>query len=495
MTTSVVEEFDVLIVGAGVSGIGFACRLRQLCPDKTFCVLEKRTSPGGTWDYLDFPGIRSDTDMWMYAYPFQPWEHEQSMASKSLILDYLQKTIDGHGVKPCIRYKEEAVAAVWQSDLARWKVETSKGKLYSCQFIMQASGYFEFDDGYVPSFKGSENFNGEIVHTHKLTQDESRYVGRNVAVIGSGATAVTLVPFMAASAQHLTMVQRSPSHIVGIPSDTCVLRPLKPYLSTGLFYNINRWVRVARNAAVVTLCEKCPELMGKHILKENITKLNNDESLRKHFTPRYNVWDERVCLTNDDTLFEGINAGRITMVTGDIDRFVEDGILMQDGTRINADLVVCATGMNLQQNMPFSTMKVSIDGEEVRGPSRLIYKGCMLSGVPNFLFSFGYLKAGAWTQKSDLTAMFGCRLIKYMTSKGLASCCPLRDESMVEQPMHSFSSGYIKRAEANGGLPKVGATSPWDRPENYFKDTWRYLYAPVDEKSLQFHQATPPSRL
>lgn len=488
------EEFDVIIIGAGISGVGAACRLQQLCPGRSYCLLDRREHIGGTWDFFQFPGVRSDSDMWTYAYPFQPWHHPKILAPRSVILDYMQGTADDHGLMRHIRFGEDVAKASWSSAKGRWHVETAQGHQYSCQFIMMCTGYYEYDTGFQPTFEGRDSFKGKVIHPQEFTPD-IEYAGRKVAVVGSGATAITMLPVVAEKAEHVAWVQRSPSYIASRPSELNSFGWLRPYISADAFYYLNRW----RSMLLMTMVTKGVALFPKQaknaVLKETAEKLEGASiNMKKDFTPRYFPWEERFCMIPDDDLFDALKSGRVSVTTGPIERLTESGILIRDGIEVEADIIVMATGMNVQQNLPFSNIQVTIDGESnVRGASRMIYKSCMLSGVPNLTFAFGYLKGGSWTQKSDLTAVFACRLLNHMAGRGLAYCCPHRDPAVAETRMHDFSSGYLARAEEN--LPKTGAEAPWDRPENFYRDYWRLTFAPLAEKSLHFHAGNIRSRL
>jgi monooxygenase len=478
------EHVDVLIVGAGLSGIGAACHLQANCPGKSYAILEARERTGGTWDLFKYPGIRSDSDMYTLGYSFRPWTQAKSIADGSSILDYVRQTAADNGVDEKIRFNHRVLRAEWSSERARWTVEAQHGEgesvRISCNFLFLCSGYYRYDEGYTPEFPGSEQFAGRIVHPQHWDEDVD-YAGKRVVVIGSGATAVTLVPSMADSAAHVTMLQRSPTYIVSLPAEDPVAKLLRRFLPAKVSYPIMRWKNVLMTMASFQLSRRRPQAM-KAVLRKGLERqLPAGYDIDTHFNPSYNPWDQRLCLVPNGDLFEAISAGRASVVTDRIERFTETGIRLVSGAEMEADVVVTATGLNL---VALGGMEFSVDGQDVTLADTMSYKGMMLSGVPNMAFSVGYTNA-SWTLKCDLTCEYVCRLINHMDEAGLRQCTPHnRDPRVAERPFIDFSSGYVLRSIDQ--FPKQGSKAPWKLHQNYPMDILNLRFGSVDDGVMEF---------
>ena len=398
------EHVDVLIVGAGLSGIGAACRLQQRCPDKTFAILEARGTSGGTWDLFRYPGVRSDSDMFTLSYPFRPWSGSRAIADGASILDYLRATAREHGIDERIRYHHRVVTAEWSSDDARWTVEVERGDTgetlrVTCAFLFTCTGYYRYDEGYTPEFAGAERFDGEIVHPQFWREDVD-YTGKRVVVIGSGATAVTLIPALAERARHVTMLQRSPSYVLSLPADDPLAGLLGRVLPSRLAYSIVRWKNVLLALAIFRFSRRRPARMRRLLRAAAVRRLPDGFDVDTHFNPRYDPWDQRMCIAPDGDLFEAIGAGRVSVVTDRVETLTETGIALASGAELEADLIVTATGLKM---VPFGGIRLSVDGRDVDLGAALVYRGMQIEGVPNMAFAFGYTNQ-SWTLGADLTA-------------------------------------------------------------------------------------------
>ncbi len=479
------EHVDVLIVGAGLSGIGAACHLQHNCQGKSYAILEARDRTGGTWDLFKYPGIRSDSDMYTLGYSFRPWTQAKSIAEGSSILDYVRQTAAEHGVEEQIRFNHRVVRADWSSTDARWSVEATRGEegesvRMSCNFLFLCSGYYRYDEGYTPEFTGSEHFAGRIVHPQHWDEDID-YAGKRVVVIGSGATAVTLVPAMAESAAHVTMLQRSPSYIVSLPAEDPVAKLLRRFLPAKVAYPIMRWKNVLLTMLSFQLSRRRPQAMKALVRKGLERQLPPGYDIDTHFKPSYDPWDQRLCLVPNGDLFESISAGRASVVTDRIERFIETGIKLVSGAELEADVIVTATGLNL---VALGGMEFSVDGKDVTLADTMSYKGMMLSGVPNMAFSVGYTNA-SWTLKCDLTCEYVCRLLNHMEEAGLRQCTPHnRDPRVSERPFIDFSSGYVLRSIDQ--FPKQGSKAPWRLHQNYPLDILNLRFGSVDDGVMEF---------
>ena len=490
MADTSLEHFDVLIVGAGLSGIGAACHLQRSCPQKTYAILEARDRIGGTWDLFRYPGIRSDSDMYTLGYGFRPWRDAKAIADGSSILEYVRDTAREHGVEEQIRFEHRVVRAEWSSEDARWTVEATRGEdsetvRLSASFLLMCSGYYRYDEGYTPEFHGAERFAGEIVHPQHWSEDVE-YSGKRVIVIGSGATAVTLVPALAQRARHVTMLQRSPSYIVSLPAEDPIANFLRRVLPSKLAYSIVRWKNVALTMLSFQLSRRRPALIKGLVRRGVARRLPADFDIDTHFKPSYGPWDQRLCLVPDGDLFDAICAGSASIVTDSIDTFTEKGIRLASGAELEADLIVTATGLNL---LALGGVQFVVDGDQVTLSERLSYKGMMLSGVPNMAVTFGYTNA-SWTLKCDLTCEYVCRLLKHMDERGYVQCTPEnRDPSVTEEPFIDFSSGYVLRAIDK--FPRQGSKRPWRLYQNYALDIVALRYGGIDDAAMRFSGSVP----
>jgi cation diffusion facilitator CzcD-associated flavoprotein CzcO len=471
-TTQQVEHFDVLIVGAGLSGIGAGYHLLHKCPSKSFVLLEGRDCIGGTWDLFRYPGIRSDSDMFTLGYSFKPWTNPKAIADGPSILNYVRDTAAENGIDRKIRFRHKVKRASWSTPDARWTVEAERTSgegapetvRFTCNFLFGCSGYYRYEEGYTPEFSGRDDFKGEIVHPQKWPQSLD-YAGKRVVVIGSGATAVTLVPEMAKTAGHVTMLQRSPTYVVARPAQDELAIKLRKRLGEYLAYHLIRWRNVLLGMYFFQLSRRKPARVKELILGGVRMALGPDYDVATHFNPRYNPWDQRLCLVPDGDLFRSIREKRASVVTSEIDRFTEKGIRLKDGSELEADIIVTATGLVLQV---LGGMEVTVDGRAVDFAKTLNYKGMMYSDVPNLASAFGYTNA-SWTLKCDLTCEYVCRLINYMDRHGYKACMPHNvDPTLAELPALSFTSGYVQRSIAK--LPKQGSKRPWRLYQNYALD-------------------------
>ena len=478
------EHVDVIIVGAGLSGIGGACHLKRECPQKKFVILEGRDAMGGTWDLFRYPGVRSDSDMYTLGYRFRPWRDNKSMAGGPAILSYIRETAADYKVDEMIRYNHRVRRASWSSDDARWTIEAETGPdntlvQLSCDFLYLCTGYYDYDSGYTPAWPGVERFRGTIVHPQKWPEDLN-YDDKRVVVIGSGATAVTLVPAMAERARHVTMLQRSPSYIVSRPAEDKVANILRKVLPARAAYMLARWKNVLAGSFFYNLARKRPRVF-KWMVARGVRKELREKYDSKHFTPPYNPWDQRLCLVPDSDLFRSIRDGRVSVVTDHIDTFTEDGLLLKSGERLEADIIVTATGLVLKL---FSGMQLVTDGVLVDIPKTLVYKGMMFSDVPNLAFAVGYTNA-SWTLKCDLAAAYVCRLLNHMDHHNYNVCTPrINDPDIEEEPVIDFNSGYVLRALDS--LPRQGSKTPWRLHQNYVKDLSMMRYGRVEDGTMEF---------
>jgi monooxygenase len=474
-----IEHTDVLIVGAGLSGVGAACHLRRECPDKSVVVLEARDSIGGTWDLFRYPGIRSDSDMFTLGYRFRPWTEPKAIADGSSILRYIKETARDFDVQRLIRLNHRVVSASWSSEESRWTVtvdrtDTGERVSISCTFLYVCSGYYRYDEGFSPEFPGVERFGGPVIHPQHWPEDLD-YRGKRVVVIGSGATAVTLVPTLAESAQHVTMLQRSPSYIMSLPARDPIADRLRERLPQKLAYAIVRWKNALLGTASYQLSRRRPELMKSLLRKAAIKQLPDGYEVDTHFAPAYNPWDQRLCLIPDGDLFTSIRDGRASVVTDHIDTFTESGIRLQSGAEIDADIVVSATGLNV---LAIGGLQLAVDGRVVNLPETVSYKGMMLSGVPNFAWTIGYTNA-SWTLKADLVAEYVCRLLKHMGRHNYAAVMPDATSATAANPIIDLASGYVLRSVAD--LPKQGDRAPWRLHQNYVRDVRLLRRGPIDD--------------
>ena len=480
------EHFDVLVVGAGISGIGAGYHLQAECPDRRYAILEGRDTIGGTWDLFRYPGIRSDSDMHTLGYAFRPWTEGSTLADGPSILRYLNDTAREYGIDQRIRFNHRVKRASWSSEQSRWTVDVEQTKTgetvqMSCNFLLMCSGYYDYEEGHAPEFPGSERFGGRIVHPQFWPEDLD-YKGKRIIVIGSGATAVTLVPELAKKAEHVTMLQRSPTYVVSIPNIDALSRKLKTALPEPMAHTLTRWKNILFSMAFYQLSQLMPGQV-KRILMDAIKKQVGDGvDVDKHFNPRYDPWDQRVCFVPDGDLFDALRERRASVVTDHIECFNERGIMLRSGEQLEADLIVTATGLKV---LPMAGVTLQIDGEDVDFSQLLAYRALMFSGVPNFALCFGYTNA-SWTLKADLTSEFVCRILNHMRRGGYASATPVLDDpdAVSEEPFMALSSGYIQRALPY--LPKQGNKAPWRLQQNYLLDVITLRHRKVDDGVLRF---------
>jgi monooxygenase len=490
LATESPEHVDVLIVGAGLSGIGAARHLQSECPGKSYAIIEARDRIGGTWDLFKYPGIRSDSDMYTLGYVFKPWEDAKSIADGASILSYVRETARENGIERKIRFNRRAVRAEWSSPDARWSIEivctdTDERVRMTCSFLFMCSGYYRYDEGYTPEFPGRDSFAGQIVHPQHW--DESLdYADKRVVVIGSGATAVTLVPAMARSAAHVTMLQRSPSYIVSLPDEDPIAKALRRFLPAKLAYPIVRWKNVLLTMASFQVSRRRPAAMKAFVKARLQRALPSGYDIDTHFTPNYDPWDQRLCLVPNGDLFRALGDGSASIVTDRIERFTENGIRLVSGAELDADVIVTATGLNL---LALGGLELCVDGEEIALADTMSYKGMMLSGVPNMALAVGYTNA-SWTLKCDLTCEYVCRLLNHMSAHGYARCVPKRDPSVAERPFIDFSSGYVLRSLDR--FPKQGSKAPWRLHQNYALDIVNLRFGSVQDSAMEFSGAPAP---
>jgi cation diffusion facilitator CzcD-associated flavoprotein CzcO len=480
------EHHDVLIVGAGLSGIAAACHLRRKCPEKSFAILEARQAIGGTWDLFRYPGIRSDSDMFTLGYSFAPWTQPDAIADGERIRNYIRQTARDHGVEDSVRFGHRVVSAEWSSQAACWTVGVERdgaGAWLSCDFLFVCSGYYDYEEPFAPEFPGSEQFAGRLLHPQHWPEDLD-YSGRRVLVIGSGATAVTLVPAMAERAAHVTMLQRSPTYIVSLPSRDALVDRLHRSLPDRLVFPLARWKNTLQMTLAYQASRRWPRQARQLIRREVARQLPEGYDVDTHFNPRYNPWEQRLCVVPDGDLFRAIRAGRATVVTDEIETFTERGVRLASGGELEADVIVTATGLNL---VLMGGIEVSVDGRRIDFADTVVYKGMMFSGVPNLALAIGYTNA-SWTLKCDLVCHYVCRLLDHMDRHGYTRCLPLApDPSLPRERFMDLSSGYIVRALDR--LPTQGPRPPWRVHQNYLLDLHLFRCASLEDEGMQFSRA------
>jgi len=483
------RHFDVLVIGAGLSGIGAAWHLQARCPDRSYAILEGRDTMGGTWDLFRYPGVRSDSDMYTLGYRFRPWREGKAIADGPSIKRYIEETAREFGIDRHIRYGHRVTAASWSSEAAQWTVDVEIGAdgartQFTCGFLYTCTGYYDYARGYMPEWPGMGDFGGQLVHPQHWPEGLD-YAGKRVVVIGSGATAVTLVPAMASgqdAASHVTMLQRSPSYIAEQPGTDGIAQLLRRVLPAKAAYGATRWKNVLRSMFYFTLARTKPELFARSLRKEQRRALGPDFDVDTHFTPRYAPWNERLCIVPDGDLYQVLRDGSASMVTDEIEAFDATGIRLKSGAHLDADIVVAATGLNLRL---LAGVTLVVDGETVDFSRTMTYKGMMCSDIPNIASAFGYTNA-SWTLKCDLVAEHVCRLLNYMRAHGYVQVTPRRDPSVGEIPVLDFSSGYVQRALPT--LPKQGTRAPWRLDQNYVKDLITMRMKRVDDPALEFRR-------
>jgi monooxygenase len=482
------EHFDVLIMGAGLSGIDAAHHLQKLCPNKSYVILEQRDRMGGTWDLFRYPGVRSDSDMLTMGYSFRPWTSPKAISPGDDIRDYISATARDEGLDRNIRFRHQIKRAAWSSAEARWTVQAVR-KLpdgreepvaLTCNFLFSCAGYYRYSGGYTPEFPDIDVFQGRVVHPQAWPQDLD-YSGKRMVIIGSGATAVTLVPALAKTAGHVTMLQRSPTYIISMPEQDTKANWLRSVLPAMWAYRLSRWKNVGFMIYLYQLSQRFPNFIKEGLLKKVREELGPDYDVATHFTPRYKPWEQRLCLVPDSDLFQAIKSGRAGVATGEIETFTGNGIRLKSGEELHADIIVTATGLVMQT---FGGIELSVDGRDIDPGETLAYKGVMMSGVPNLASVFGYINA-SWTLKADLICNYVCRLLNFMDSKGLRQVTPMnRGEQAAAPFVENFSSGYMQRALTK--WPKQGSKPPWRVHQNYIRDTITLKWTPVDDGALEF---------
>ena len=481
------EHFDILIIGAGLSGIDAAYRLQTALPRKSYAILEARDSIGGTWDLFRYPGVRSDSDMHTLGFPFRPWHAEQSIVGGADICNYIRDTATEFGIDRKIRLGHKVVRASWSTSEARWTIEARvkvDGRIVRlcCNFLYMCSGYYDYDKGFSPEFPGMKQFAGQILHPQEWPE-KLDYAGKQIVVIGSGATAVTLAPALAKEAAHVTMLQRSPTYVATRPAKDAIALWLYRHLPKSVAARLIKWKNVAYGSAMYYLARSRPEKFKGLIIEGVRRQLSDGYDVARHFTPSYNPWDQRLCLVPDGDLFASIRSGQVSIVTDTIETFVESGICLKSGKTLVADIIVSATGLVVKL---MGGAEILVDGVIAKFNEKMLYKGAMFSGVPNLAVAFGYTNA-SWTLRCDLTARYVCRLLKYMDHKGWSIALPyLADPSMASEPLLNFSSGYVRRAD--GVLPRQGQKAPWRVKQNYAKDVADFTFGSISDGTLRFYQ-------
>ena len=482
------EHVDVLVVGAGISGIGAGYHLNTMCPSRTYAILEGRADIGGTWDLFRYPGVRSDSDMHTLGFRFKPWTEAKAIADGPDILRYLHNTMNEFDIARHIRFGHLVKTAQWSSETSQWTVHVERvgtGDIvtFTCGFLFMCSGYYRYSEGFTPEFPGRERFQGQIIHPQKWTSDVA-YSGKRVVVVGSGATAITLVPAMAKDAEHVTMLQRSPTYIAARPDVDAFANKLRKYLPAKIAYAITRLKNTKYQQLVYSRSRTHPDKVKEILLKGVREQLGPDYDIEKDFTPSYNPWDQRLCLAPNGDLFQAMREGKASVVTDTIDTFDETGILLSSGQHLDADVIVTATGLQL---VTLGEVQFEVDGKPINFADTWTYKGVAYSGVPNLASSFGYINA-SWTLRSDLTCEYVCRLLNHMAKTGTTQCTPqLRDEdlNMPERPwIDSFSAGYMSRVMHM--FPRQGNHAPWVNPQNFARDKKMFRRAPLDDGAMQF---------
>jgi monooxygenase len=481
------EHVDVLIVGAGLSGIGAAHHLQAAFPRRSYVILEARDAIGGTWDLFRYPGVRSDSDMQTLGYRFRPWTAAKAIADGPSILRYVRDTATDAGIDCRIRYRHRVTRASWSSTDVRWTVEATHGTEtvhLTCSFLLICSGYYRYDRGYQADLPGIGNFRGQVVHPQQWPEDLD-YAGQRVVVIGSGATAVTLVPAMAETAGHVTMLQRSPTYIISLPTEDPIDARFRKLFGVRRAYPLTRWKNVLVTTLIYQLSQRRPRMMRNWIRNMTIKQLPAGYDVDTHFKPVYNPWDQRLCLVPDGDLFRAIRDQRASVVTGRIETFTEHGVRLESGQELAADIVVTATGLQL---LALGGIQLAVDGRDIRLPDTMAYKGMMLSGVPNFAFTIGYTNA-SWTLKADLVSEFVCRLLAHMDSRGYDQCVPVNDDPRVtDRPLLDFQAGYVLRAIDQ--FPKAGSRAPWRLGMSYLNDVLKLRHGQIDDGTMRFSRVT-----
>ncbi len=476
------KHFDVLIVGAGISGIGAAYHLQTECPGRSYAILEGRENLGGTWDLFRYPGIRSDSDMYTLGFSFKPWKEQRAIADGNAILRYLHETVEENGIEKHIQFSQHVQSASWSSETSTWtlRVQTTEAIVeYSCSFLFACSGYYDYEEGYTPNFPKIDAYEGTVVHPQHWPADLD-YSGKKVLVIGSGATAVTLVPSLAETAAQVTMLQRSPTYMMSRPSEDAIAKQVRRFLPEKAAYNLLRWKNVGITMLFYNQSKSRPAKIAKFLINSVRRELKEGYDIEKHFTPKYAPWDQRVCLVPDGDLFRALNDGRASIVTDQIETFTESGVRLKSGESIDADIVVTATGLKLRL---MGGIAIHVDGKQVDVSDSMMYKAMMFSEIPNLAQWFGYTNA-SWTLKCDLTSEYMCRLLNHMEEHGHTTCVARSNSRVEERPFVPLKAGYIERGRHL--LPKQGDRAPWKLKQNYAFDIANIRYSDVDDGVMEF---------
>lgn len=481
------EHTDVIIVGAGLSGIAAAYHVQDKCPGRSYTILEARDAIGGTWDLFKYPGIRSDSDMYTLGYSFRPWTSEKALADGPSILEYIRETASDFGIDEKIQFGRKVVGASWDSDSALWTItveraDSGETEQLTCNFFFMCSGYYDYDEGFTPDFEGLDDFQGEIVHPQKWDEN-TQYAGKKVVVIGSGATAVTLVPSLADEAESVTMLQRSPTYILSLPAIDELAQSLRSKLPETLAYHTIRWKNIMVSMGLFHFCRRFPKTARKVIAAGVRKEVGDVVDVDTHFQPYYNPWDQRLCLVPNADLFESLKSGKANIVTDHVERFTKTGIELRSGEHLDADLIITATGLQLKF---LAGIDLKVDGEIVKPADALPYKGVMFEGVPNMAMAFGYTNA-SWTLKCELACKFVCRMLNHMEENGLNAVVPTVEGEVDTLPLVDMSSGYFQRSADQ--LPAQGTRNPWKVHQNYILDFIGLKLRPVDDEGLAFRKA------
>jgi cation diffusion facilitator CzcD-associated flavoprotein CzcO len=480
-----VEHVDVVIVGAGVSGVGAACHLTRESPDRTYLVLERRQRMGGTWDLFRYPGIRSDSDMFTFGYNFRPWNETRVLADGSSIQKYVEKTAAEYGVDEHIRYGMRVLTASWSSETGTWTLEardeaTGRTQRFTANFLISCTGYYDYDEGHRPAFEGEQDFAGRIVHP-QFWPDDLEYSGKRIVILGSGATAITLVPALAEDAAHVTMLQRSPSYILSLPAEDKISQKLRRFLPDGTVFRLARQRNIRLQRALYRISRAQPRAMRSLILKAAERRLQGTSDL-KHFSPKYDPWDQRLCIVPNGDLFRTVREGRADIVTDSVERFTTTGIRLESGAELEADIIITATGLNVQM---LGGTAVVVDGEPLVVNQAVTYKGVLIEGVPNAAAVFGYTNA-SWTLKADLACEYTCRLLNHMDAHGYTQVVAhaAAADRGTGSVLSSLNSGYVRRG--NDRLPRQGTHGPWKVRNDYVRDAPMLRRAPIEDGILEF---------
>lgn len=480
---------DIIILGAGLSGIGTACHIKRDLPSKDFTILEGRDSMGGTWDLFKYPGIRSDSDMFTLGYKFKPWTDPKVIADGPSILSYIKETAEEYDLNSKIEYNTKILSVDWSSEKSQWTVvcensKTNEKLSFTCNYLISCLGYYNYEKGHLPEFKDREKFKGDFFHP-QLWPENFDYTNKKVVVIGSGATAVTVAPAMADKAEKVTMLQRSPTYVFSLKNKSLYPKFLKKILPEKWYYTLNRATHISIGILQYQLSRKKPEMMKKFFIDKVQKQLPKDFDVAKHFTPKYNPWDERLCAVPEGDLFKAIRKGKMDIVTDHIDRFTEEGILLKSGNELKADAIISATGLELKM---FGGVDLTLDGIKPDIGDAIVYKGMMIKDVPNFAFVVGYTNA-SWTLKADLVAKYFCKLIQKTDEKGKKVFIPQSDKEIEKAPLMDFQSGYIQRGIEAGILPHQGTKAPWNLKQNYIYDALNFNYSKLEDGNMKFYDS------